>query len=83
MFWRTDLVPVGYCKCSVEGICPIMLLRFNTTQILCPWCTVAEFFIRAAQIPEYLSAPGPSSVKGAGAKVYSARCTGPKRIFGN
>lgn len=63
---------MGYWKCSVEGICPVMLLSSNTTQILCLWCTAAKFFIKAIQILEYLSAPGPLSVNGAGGKVYSA-----------
>lgn len=68
IFWGTDLIPVGYWKCNVEGVCPIMLLSSNTTQILCLWCTAAKFFVKAIQMLEYLSAPGHLSVNGTGGR---------------
>lgn len=72
MFWGTDPIAMGYWKCSVEGVCPIMLFSSNPTQILCLWRSVAKFFIITVKIPDYLSAPEPLSVNGAGGKVYSA-----------
>lgn len=66
MFWGTGLVPVGYWKSRVEGICSIMLQSCQHNPCLC--CTVAKFFTKALRIPEYL----PASVgEGAGGKVYS------------
>ena len=57
---------MGYWECSVEGICPIMLLRCVCGALRLKFC------IKAVQIPECLPAPGPLSVNGAEGKVYSA-----------
>lgn len=67
MFWGTDVIPVGCCKCSVEGI--LLHDAFEFLQI--PHLVHRdEFFIKSVQILRYL--PGPWAVSGAGRKMFSS-----------